>query len=281
MGEVALTKQQAKSLFSDTRMLVLKALHERRMTVSELSTKLLLNKATVHAHLNELVESNFIKRIEDDRKWVYYDLTDNGKNVVSPKDSIKFILLLSVGILGLIAVFFLIFQMGLFSVLPFVDPNMGQINDNTEVSFSTTGTIINLPEYDGKITLKSLKEAEIDLADGDKFEVGLKGGTINFGVQEVNQASLQPAYGQQNSFWTLTVIAVHPLIGTQECTIRNIEIGQESQIIDFNDNAHCGTSVPLKVTVQMSQNHALKIKGIDLDGIKTSLADSGFSVNAV
>lgn len=92
---VALTRDDVKTLSSDTRVEILKRLGERRMTVTELATALALSKATVLEHLEKLATAGFVRRIEDEKRvWVYYELADKGRRIVH-QSSTRFVLLLS------------------------------------------------------------------------------------------------------------------------------------------------------------------------------------------
>lgn len=74
-----------KVLASDSRRDILRLLGERRRTLTELSEALGLKKATVLEHLKKLVESGLIRRLdEDDRLWIYYELTPRGLRLVRP-----------------------------------------------------------------------------------------------------------------------------------------------------------------------------------------------------
>lgn len=92
---VALTRDDVKTLSSDTRVEILKRLGERRMTVTELAGALALSKATVLEHLEKLATAGFVRRIEDEKRvWVYYELADKGRRIVH-QSSTRFVLLLS------------------------------------------------------------------------------------------------------------------------------------------------------------------------------------------
>lgn len=73
-----------KVLASDTRLDILKLLRKRRMTLTELATALNLKKATILEHLQKLGAVTLVKRREDERLWVYYELTPRGNQVVNP-----------------------------------------------------------------------------------------------------------------------------------------------------------------------------------------------------
>ncbi|MDK2781469.1 MAG: hypothetical protein PWR13_497 [Archaeoglobi archaeon] len=70
--------REVKALASSTRIEILKKLSERNHTVSELSRALNLSKPTILHHMRILEDAGFIKRVEDGRKWVYYQLTERG-----------------------------------------------------------------------------------------------------------------------------------------------------------------------------------------------------------
>jgi DNA-binding transcriptional ArsR family regulator len=72
-------------LAADTRRDILSLLQDRRMTVTELSRELDLGKATIHEHLNKLIDAELVEREEDDRLWVYYRLTPRGKRLLNPQ----------------------------------------------------------------------------------------------------------------------------------------------------------------------------------------------------
>jgi DNA-binding transcriptional ArsR family regulator len=94
MTKIVLDAESFKALASDTRLLILKALDARPLTVSELSRLLDLNKATVFEHLKQLSAAELAKREEDPaRKWVYYKLSWKGRNVLHPENAQIFIML--------------------------------------------------------------------------------------------------------------------------------------------------------------------------------------------
>ncbi|MBC7081532.1 MAG: winged helix-turn-helix transcriptional regulator [Thermoplasmatales archaeon] len=94
MEKVVLEKDSFMALASDTRINLLKKLNERKMTVSELAKEMNISKPAVLKHLSKLCEAGLVKKIENERKWVYYAITQKGKNILYP-DRAKIILLLS------------------------------------------------------------------------------------------------------------------------------------------------------------------------------------------
>lgn len=90
----ALRPEDFRILASDTRVQILKILDGRAMTGTELGKRLDLEKSTVHQHLEKLVEGGLVTRREDDRLWVYYDLSPRGRRLLHPPRA-GFTLLLS------------------------------------------------------------------------------------------------------------------------------------------------------------------------------------------
>ncbi|HUR70156.1 MAG TPA: winged helix-turn-helix domain-containing protein [Candidatus Thermoplasmatota archaeon] len=84
--ELPIDVELIKVLASDSRRDILRILGKRRHTLTELAEALGLKKATVLEHLQKLVAAGLIKRMdEDDRLWVYYDLSPRGKRLVRPE----------------------------------------------------------------------------------------------------------------------------------------------------------------------------------------------------
>ena len=83
--QLTLDREALKALASDTRLDILKRLDERQKTVTELARDLDLNKATVFEHCERLLSADLIQKIEDDRKWVYYQLSWKGRRILHPE----------------------------------------------------------------------------------------------------------------------------------------------------------------------------------------------------
>lgn len=90
-----------KVLASDSRRDILQNLRKRRMTLTELAHALDLKKATVLEHLKKLTDAGLIRRLEDERLWVYYELTHRGGRIVSPTRT-RFYLLMGVAAAALV-----------------------------------------------------------------------------------------------------------------------------------------------------------------------------------
>lgn len=98
---ITLDAETFRALASTTRLSVLRALDERRKTLSELSRDLALNKATVHEHLQLLSAAELVKKRDDEgRKWIYYELTWRGQKILHPQETTTFNVLLGLSILA-------------------------------------------------------------------------------------------------------------------------------------------------------------------------------------
>lgn len=82
--KVVLDDKSFKALSAESRVNILKKLTERRMTLSELSKRLALRDSTVKEHCNLLLEADLVTKIDEGRKWKYYELTHKGKQILSP-----------------------------------------------------------------------------------------------------------------------------------------------------------------------------------------------------
>jgi DNA-binding transcriptional ArsR family regulator len=83
--KIKLSQDEFRVLASSTRIDILKLLDESQLTVSDVSRRLEMNKATVHEHLTKLMEVGLVSKEESPRKWVYYRLTWKGRNLLHPE----------------------------------------------------------------------------------------------------------------------------------------------------------------------------------------------------
>lgn len=99
VGKITLDADTFRALASSTRLTVLKALDERRKTLTELSRDLALNKATVHEHMQLLTAAGLVRKRDDEgRKWIYYELTWTGQRILHPEATTTFSLLLGLSV---------------------------------------------------------------------------------------------------------------------------------------------------------------------------------------
>ena len=82
--KVILDERSFKALSANSRVSILKKLTERRMTLTELSKRLNLKGSTIKEHCTILLNAELIKKIDEGRKWKYYELTGKGKQIVAP-----------------------------------------------------------------------------------------------------------------------------------------------------------------------------------------------------
>jgi len=100
VAKITLDSRTFQALASSTRLSVLRALDERRKTLSELARDLGLNKATVHEHLQLLTAAELVRKKDEGRKWIYYELTWTGTRILHPQETTTFNLLLSLSALA-------------------------------------------------------------------------------------------------------------------------------------------------------------------------------------
>ena len=100
VSKITLDAETFKALASATRLTVLKALDERRKTLTELAHELSLNKATVHEHLGLLLAAGLIRKRDEGRKWIYYELTWTGQGILRPEATTTFNVLLGLSTLA-------------------------------------------------------------------------------------------------------------------------------------------------------------------------------------
>jgi DNA-binding transcriptional ArsR family regulator len=103
---VELDKKSLFALASDTRLDILRALQPMRRTVSQLSEALDIDKAAIHRHLKKMEEGGLVKRFED-HGFVYYGLSWKARDLLSPNDNTKIVILLSASWILCLAIVFL------------------------------------------------------------------------------------------------------------------------------------------------------------------------------
>jgi DNA-binding transcriptional ArsR family regulator len=91
---VELDKRAFVALASDTRLELLRALQPMRRTVAQLSRALEIDKSAIVRHLDKMIEGGLVNRYEDDG-FVYYGLSWKARDILSPNENIKIVLLIS------------------------------------------------------------------------------------------------------------------------------------------------------------------------------------------
>jgi DNA-binding transcriptional ArsR family regulator len=115
-GRIVLDDKSFKALSADSRISIMKSLNERRRTLSELSQKLDLGNSTIKEHCDILVNAELIRQMDEGRKWKYYELTNKGKQIISPNlmEEVKVLIVLCFGVFAIGGIIMMI-STGLFS----------------------------------------------------------------------------------------------------------------------------------------------------------------------
>lgn len=87
-----------KALSAETRIRILKILRNSRRIAADISKEIGLAPSTVNEHLKLMEEAGLVRKNETGHKWIYYEITEKGKNMITPKMPISIILTLSLGI---------------------------------------------------------------------------------------------------------------------------------------------------------------------------------------
>ncbi len=125
--QIILDDKSFKALSADSRVNILKKLKERRMTLSELSQRLMLKNSTVKEHCSILLNADLISKIDEGRKWKYYQLTGKGKQVIQPSlfEEAKVFVMLSITAAFFAGIILIILQSNGFNTFP--NNNLGEL----------------------------------------------------------------------------------------------------------------------------------------------------------
>lgn len=145
-NKIAIDRNILKVVSSDSRVAILKLLGKRKRTLSDLSHELGLSNPTVKEHLDLLLKAGLIKKEESTRKWKYYSITQEGKQLFEPTDA-KLFLALVLTFLGVIIICTLLFtQLG-----------VGQVSKNSQTTLATDmanqkmARVVSIESADSKI----------------------------------------------------------------------------------------------------------------------------------
>jgi len=95
MSKVTLDIEDFKTLASEARLDILRAIDQRSMSLKDISKMTKLHETTVHEHITKLVRSGFVKKNErEGHKWVYYKLSWKGSSLLHP-DNTKVVVMLT------------------------------------------------------------------------------------------------------------------------------------------------------------------------------------------
>ncbi len=102
MKKIELDKSSFKALSSESRLKIIKILNNKDMRVTDIAEEIDLSKPTVSEHLKKLEKSELIKRKREDKKWVYYGLTDKAKSLLEPQMDKRIKILITTSIISFI-----------------------------------------------------------------------------------------------------------------------------------------------------------------------------------
>lgn len=102
MEEIALDRDDITALSSDVRVMILKALDSRPMTVSELADGLGLAKSTVHQHLAVLASADLVAHASA-RKLRDYTLTKKAAQLLHPGRDHRITIILGTSLVAMTA----------------------------------------------------------------------------------------------------------------------------------------------------------------------------------
>lgn len=100
--KIVLDRKSFEALAVESRVRILKALKERRKTLTELSGELSMSVSAVKEHLENLETVDLVIKKDDGHKWKYYELTKKGAEIVGPKE-LRVWIILSISIIAFAA----------------------------------------------------------------------------------------------------------------------------------------------------------------------------------
>ncbi len=144
-NKIAIDRNILKVVSSDSRVTILKLLGKRKRTLSDLSRELGLSNPTVKEHLDLLLKAGLIKKEESTRKWKYYSITSEGKQLFEPTDK-KLFLALVLTFLGAIIICTLLFtQLGVGQV------SKSQTTLATDIANQKMAGVVSVESTDSRI----------------------------------------------------------------------------------------------------------------------------------
>jgi DNA-binding transcriptional ArsR family regulator len=138
--KIELDRNALFALASDTRLEILKALQSERRTLAQLTEHLGVDKSAVHRHLRKLEEGDFVKKT-DEHGFVYYSLTWKARDLVSPGDNTRIVVLLSSTLVLLVLISFLL------TVASTDVSRVGEASDNFTVGSDQVQDQVRYPIY--------------------------------------------------------------------------------------------------------------------------------------
>jgi DNA-binding transcriptional ArsR family regulator len=99
--DIVINRALLKAIGAESRILILKSLADGRKTQSQLAAELGLSSPTIIEHMDQLCSAGLVEKIDEGRKWKYYELTGTGRKLAAPKPGIpvRAMLFLAIGLL--------------------------------------------------------------------------------------------------------------------------------------------------------------------------------------
>ena len=143
-GRIVLDDKSFKALSADSRISIMKSLNERRRTLSELSQKLDLGNSTIKEHCDILVNAELIRQMDEGRKWKYYELTQKGKQIITPNlmEEVKVLIVLCFGVFAIGGIIMML-SMGL---QPFSSLSMEATGLNDQTNLMKSAPLLTTAE---------------------------------------------------------------------------------------------------------------------------------------
>jgi DNA-binding transcriptional ArsR family regulator len=98
--DIVINRALLKAIGADSRISILRSLANGRKTQSQLAAELGLSSPTIIEHLGQLCSAGLVDKIDEGRKWKYYELTGKGRKLAAPTGApVRAMLLLATGLL--------------------------------------------------------------------------------------------------------------------------------------------------------------------------------------
>ena len=211
-----------KLLASDTRSNIIKTLVKRRKTLSEISKELGLAPATVTEQLKALEKGGMVRKMDEGRKWKYYELTKKSVEVTTPATPV-FLVIATVAVILFAGVFFSASMFGSASapkdasvgIAPLAEAEdegdavaltgskQGPLFDFSPVGTAAEPQMITGVCYEGTLKIRNPTEESIEGILNDELN-GVRTVTIAAGVEleegNVTNGTLYTDYGSMDYF---------------------------------------------------------------------------------
>lgn len=139
---ITLDQESFKALASEVRVDILKKLDARRETVTDLSGLLGLSKPTLLEHLEKLQAAGLVRRVDEGRKWIYYELSQKGRRLMHPERVAIVLALSTAAVLGAIGVVAVLSSYAFQVAAPATGPTAGNYSGAAPATFAGSGSSV-------------------------------------------------------------------------------------------------------------------------------------------